>query len=72
MKDKQQFDIGTYYRVRWFAIKYQKTITRNAKWDNQCKVWIDKKGDQCMTFYSRDVLTRNPYRTAVNYEVLEQ
>ena len=67
---KQQFDNGTYFKVRWFADIYQETITRNAKWDDQCKTWISKKGDQCMTFNNYDARTENKYRTAKNYEVL--
>ena len=67
---KQQFDIGTYFTIKYYADKHQKTITRRAKWDEKCRTWVDKKGDQCLCFFDRDATSKNKYRTAVNYEVL--
>jgi hypothetical protein len=29
--DKQQFDIGTYFTIKYYADKHSKTITRRAK-----------------------------------------
>jgi hypothetical protein len=37
--------------VSWFAKKYGKTIFRKGVVDNKYKVWIDKKGNQCVCFY---------------------
>jgi hypothetical protein len=37
--------------VSWFAQKYGKTIFRKGVVDNKYKVWIDKKGNQCVCFY---------------------
>ena len=67
---KQQFDIGMYFTIKYYADKHSKTITRRAKWDEKCRTWVDKKGDQCACFYDVDAPTTNKYRTAVNYEVL--
>ena len=67
---KQQFDIGMYFTIKYYADKHSKTITRRAKWDEKCRTWVDKKGDQCLCFFDRDATSKNKYRTAVNYEVL--
>ena len=32
----QKFDIGTYFRVRYYAKKHEKTITRKAQWTKDC------------------------------------
>ena len=66
--NNQKFDIGTYFRVRYYAKKHEKTITRKAQWDNQCKTWNSKKGIPCMTYFDIDA---DGYRTATGrYEVL--
>jgi hypothetical protein len=68
MKDKQQFDIDVYFTIKYYAHKHEKTITRRAKWDSQCKTWNSKKGIPCMTYFDVDA---NGYRTATGqYEVL--
>ena len=36
MKEKQQFDIGTYFTIKYYADKHQKTITRKAQWTKDC------------------------------------
>ena len=36
MKDKQQFDIGTYFTIQYYADKHSKTITRRGKWTEDC------------------------------------
>ena len=51
---KQQFDIGTYFTIQYYAKKHDKTITRRAQWDNQCKTWNSKKGIPCMTYFDVD------------------
>ena len=33
---KQQFDIGTYFTIKYYADKHQKTITRKAQWTKDC------------------------------------
>ena len=67
---KQPFEIDTYFMIKYYAKKHSKTITRRAKWDEKCRTWISKKGDQCLCYYDVDADTGNKYRTAVNYEVL--
>ena len=34
---KQQFDIGTYFTIKYYADKHQKTITRRAKLTKECE-----------------------------------
>ena len=34
---KQQFDIGTYFTIQYYADKHQKTITRRAKFTEECE-----------------------------------
>ena len=48
---KQQFDIGTYFTVKYYAKKHEKTITRRAKWDGQCKTW--KYLDEALDFAAK-------------------
>ena len=38
MKEKQQFDIGTYFTIQYYAKKHDKTITRRGKWTEDCLV----------------------------------
>ena len=38
MKEKQQFDIGTYFTIKYYADKHSKTITRRGKWTEDCLV----------------------------------
>ena len=51
---KQQFDIGTYFTVRYYAKKHEKTITRKAQWDEKCKEEISKKGIPYMIYFDVD------------------
>ena len=51
---KQQFDIGTYFTIKYYADKHSKTIIRRGKWDSQCKTWNSKKGIPCMTYFDVD------------------
>ena len=65
---KEQFDIGTYFRVRYYAKKHEKTITRKAQWDEKCKEEISKKGIPYMIYFDVDA---DNYRCATGkYEVL--
>ena len=34
---KQQFDIGTYFTIKYYADKHQKTITRRAQFTKECE-----------------------------------
>ena len=42
MKEKQQFDIGTYFTIQYYADKHSKTITRRGKWTEDCLVGTHK------------------------------
>ena len=33
---KQQFDIGTYFTIQYYAKKHKKIITRKAQWTEDC------------------------------------
>ena len=37
MKEKQQFDIGTYFTIKYYADKHQKPITTKAQWTEDCE-----------------------------------
>ena len=37
MQEKQQFDIGTYFTIKYYADKHSKTITRRAKFTDKCE-----------------------------------
>ena len=39
---KQQFDIGTYFTIKYYAEKHSKTITRRAKFTEECEYGIHK------------------------------
>ena len=66
--NNQKFDIGTYFRVRYYAKKHEKTITRKAQWNEKCKEEISKKGIPYMIYFDVDA---DGYRTATGrYEVL--
>ncbi len=53
-------------KVMWFAKKYNETIFRNGIYDSKSKIWNDKNGNSCLTFW--DTL-RERYTTAVNYHM---
>ena len=67
---KEPFKLDVYFMIRYYAKKHSKTVTRRAKYDENCRTWISKKGDNCLCYYDVDAPTTNKYRTAVNYEVL--
>ena len=52
--NKQQFDIGTYFTIKYYADKHSKTITRRAQWDEKCKEQISKKGIPYMIYFDVD------------------
>ena len=39
---KQQFDIGTYFTIQYYAKKHNKTVTRRAKFTEECEYGITK------------------------------
>ena len=39
---KQQFDIGTYFTIQYYADKHSKTITRRAKFTEDCEYGTHK------------------------------
>ena len=67
--DKQQFDIGTYFTIKYYADKHNKTITRRAKFTEECKFGNHKvHGFPYFKYFDVDA---NGYRTATGqYEVL--
>ena len=66
--NNQKFDIGTYFRVRYYAKKHKKTITRKAQWKEKCTEEISNKGIPYMIYFDVDA---DGYRTATGrYEVV--
>ena len=66
--NNQQFDIGTYFRVRYYAKKHEKIITRKAQWKEKCTEEISNKGIPYMIYFDVDA---DDYRTATGrYEVV--
>ena len=39
---KQQFDIGTYFTIQYFAKKHNKTVTRRAQFTAECEFGTHK------------------------------
>ena len=50
------------FRIRYYAKKYGKEITRDGNWDHKSRVWKDKKGNTIFTYYDLD---QKEYRSAV-------
>ena len=68
---EQQFDIGMYFTIKYYADKHSKTITRRAKFTEECEFGTHKvHGYPYFRYFDVDADTGNKYRTAVNYEVL--
>ena len=42
------------FTITYFAKKYGKMITRNAKWDSLSKYWTSKAGNALVTYYDLD------------------
>ena len=68
---KQQFDIGTYFTIKYYADKHSKTITRRGQFTKECEYGNHKvHGFPYFKYFDVDA---NGYRTAAGqYEVLEQ
>ena len=55
------------FTITYFAKKYGKMITRNAKWDSLSKYWTSKSGSALVTYYDLDA---HGYRTCSgNYKI---
>ena len=39
---KQQFDIGTYFTIQYYAKKHNKTVTRKAQFTEECEYGTHK------------------------------
>ena len=50
---KQQFDIGTYFTIQYYAQKHDKTITRRGQFTEECEYGILTK---YMVFHISDTL----------------
>ena len=66
---KQQFDIGTYFTIQYYAKKHNKTITRRGQFTEECEYGNHKvHGYPYFRYFDVDA---NGYRTATGqYEVL--
>ena len=42
------------FTITYYAKKYGKMITRNAKWDSLSKYWTSKAGNALVTYYDLD------------------
>ena len=42
------------FTITYYAKKYGKIITRNAKWDSLSKYWTSKVGTPLVTYYDLD------------------
>ena len=40
---KEPFKLDVYFMIRYYAKKHSKTITRRAKWDENCRTGFLKK-----------------------------
>ena len=55
------------FTITYYAKKYGKMITRNAKWDSLSKYWTSKAGNALVTYYDLD---KQGYRTCSgNYKI---
>jgi hypothetical protein len=52
---------GDKFKITYYSNKDQKTITRNASWNEQCREWISKAGALLLTYYDDDA---RGFRTA--------
>ena len=58
MKD---LEYGDEFKITYFSNKDQKTITRNATWNEQCREWVSKAGALLLTYYDNEA---QGFRTA--------
>ena len=56
-------EINKTFRITYYSNKDQKHITRQGKWDSQCRYWTSKIGASLMTYFDMDA---QGYRTAKN------
>ena len=49
------------FYITYYAKKYGGVITRKAKWTDDCKTWLSKLNNPCMTYYD---LEKHGYKTA--------
>ena len=66
---KQQFDIGSYFTIKYYADKHSKTITRRAKWTEDCRGFGNRQKDNRPFLHYYD-LDKKGYRYATNWEIL--
>ena len=52
---KQQFDIGTYFTIQYYAKKHNKTGTRRGKWSEDCEENEDIESLKVLTTF--EILT---------------
>ena len=52
---------GRTFKIKYFAKKHNKVISRIGKWVDDCKVWNSSTGDVLLTYF--DVEKKN-FRTA--------
>ena len=43
---EQPFKIDMYFMIRYYAKKHSKTITRRAKYDENCRTWMEIGGER--------------------------
>ena len=52
---------GQTFKVKYFAKKHNKVISRIGKWVDDCKIWNSSKGDVLLTYFDTE---KNNFRTA--------
>jgi len=57
IKDKQ-------FYITYFAKKHKAFITRKGKWTDDCRTFLSKKNNPCITYYDLDA---DGYRTATGH-----
>ena len=52
---------GQTFKVKYFAKKHDKVISRIGKWVDDCKIWNSSQGDVLFTYFD---VEKNNFRTA--------
>ena len=52
---------GRTFKIKYFAKKHNKVISRIGKWVDDCKVWNSSTGDVLLTYFD---VEKNNFRTA--------
>jgi hypothetical protein len=60
-------EINKTFRITYYSNKDQKHITRQGKWDSQCRYWTSKIGASLMTYFDMDA---QGYRTVKELGVI--